>query len=264
MLTESCKSTIETPTSLQKQVEAESLPSGTYKINTLQGYSNSMKKAKITFNSDGTISGSTGCNCMFGNYRIDGNTITFKGIGASKKYCPEVSKSERLLLKALNSTTNFSIGDNMLTLSNVDGLLIKAVPVGGASEQKKISEHYYTTSVSYKALGRGYFEFIEVSEDKVSIASDANLKDIKTYKSTNKKDWASVEAMIKSVNLSNLNNLKAPTNKRLYDGAASATLTIRTGDMIVTSSAFDHEHPPKEIEALVNKVLSIKENSTKE
>ena len=67
-----------------------------------------------------------------------------------------------------------------------------------------------------------------------------------------------------AVDLQTLNKLKAPTEKRLHDGAAHATLAFRQGDMEVMSPTFDHGHPPKEIEALVNKVLSIKENVLKQ
>ena len=74
-------------------------------------------------------------------------------------------------------------------------------------------------------------------------------------------DWDELEKLLKSISPENLGKLKAPTDKRLYDGAAHATLSILLGDVVMITPSFDHGHPPKEIEALVNKVLSIKENS---
>ena len=57
--------------------------------------------------------------------------------------------------------------------------------------------------------------------------------------------------------------LKAPTDKRLYDAAPQAILGVIRGDMEIRSTPFDHGHPPKPIEALVTKVLSIKASVSK-
>jgi len=58
--------------------------------------------------------------------------------------------------------------------------------------------------------------------------------------------------------------LKAPTDKRFADTAAKATLAIQFGDVEYMISPIDHDNPPKEIVAVVNKVLSIKENTVKQ
>jgi hypothetical protein len=52
--------------------------------------------------------------------------------------------------------------------------------------------------------------------------------------------------------------LEAPTSLRNHDGAAIATLGVSKDKEETISNSFDHGHPPKAIEALVNKVLSIK------
>ncbi len=58
--------------------------------------------------------------------------------------------------------------------------------------------------------------------------------------------------------------MKAPTDKRFADTEAEATLAIQFDDVEYMTSLFDHDNPPKEIVAVVNKVLSIKENTVKQ
>ena len=126
-----------------------------------------------------------------------------------------------------------------------------------------VGEHYSTSEVTYKATSRGFFEFVQISGEKVSISNDRNLQEIEKY-TIDEKTSKELSRLIQDVDTQNLRKLKAPTDKRLYDGAAHATLTIRTGDMAMMSPTFDHGFPPKEIEALVNKVLSIKESVLKQ
>jgi len=126
-----------------------------------------------------------------------------------------------------------------------------------------IGDHYATSGVTYTAMSRGFYEYVQISGPKVSVSTDRNLQDIDTY-TYNESDWKQLKALMDAVDLQTLNKLKAPTHKRLHDGAAHATLAFRQGDMEVMTPTFDHGHPPKEIEALVNKVLSIKENVLKQ
>jgi len=121
----------------------------------------------------------------------------------------------------------------------------------------------YDSSVTYKALARGSYMYIQISKSSVSISTDRNLKEIDTY-TCDEKDWEAIERLVKVVDRETFRKLKAPTDKRLYDGAAHATLSITNGDMIIMTPTFDHGFPPEEIKALVNKVLSIKENIVKQ
>jgi len=70
--------------------------------------------------------------------------------------------------------------------------------------------------------------------------------------------------LLNAINIKSLPELEAPTNKRLFDGAAHTTVTLIQNKIEVTSSSFDEGHPPKDIEALVNKILSIKEMMLKQ
>jgi len=131
------------------------------------------------------------------------------------------------------------------------------------NKNDQIGDHYATTGITYTAMSRGSYEYVQISGSKVSISTDKSLKNIKTY-TYNESDWKQLKSLIDAFDFQTLNKLKAPTDKRLHDGAAHASLAIRQGDMEVMSPSFDHGHPPKEIEDLVNKVLSIKESVIKQ
>ena len=136
-------------------------------------------------------------------------------------------------------------------------------PCPSRSSQKKKSSSTNKTTIIYKALSRGSFEFIKITESQVSISADRNLKEFSFYPCADK-DRNDLESLIQAIDLESIKTLKAPTDKRHYDGAAIATLNIITDKVNVTTESFDHGFPPKEIEALVNKVLSIKESTVKQ
>ncbi|MDK2771345.1 MAG: hypothetical protein KYX68_03820, partial [Flavobacterium sp.] len=56
-----------------------------------------------------------------------------------------------------------------------------------------------------------------------------------------------------------LQNLKAPTEKRFYDGAAIAHFRVIEGDKTYESCAFDGGFPPAEIKEIVDKIIEVSE-----
>jgi hypothetical protein len=64
-----------------------------------------------------------------------------------------------------------------------------------------------------------------------------------------------VNKEISRINLSTINNLKAPTDKRSYDGAMY-TLII-SGTKEYTSTTFDDTNPPIELKALCQLLISF-------
>lgn len=112
--------------------------------------------------------------------------------------------------------------------------------------------------ITYEANTRGFYEKIWISKDSTSFTNDRNGIE-KVSRSTSTKEWSELMTIINSVAISDIPKLEAPTSKRFYDGAAIANLTVTTPKEEIKSNSFDHGEPPKEIEALVNKVISIKE-----
>ena len=70
-------------------------------------------------------------------------------------------------------------------------------------------------------------------------------------------DWNDLQLMVQELNLASVPNWKAPTDKRLFDGAASANLKITKQEKTVESPSFDHGYPPEKLEKIVNKMLSF-------
>ena len=118
------------------------------------------------------------------------------------------------------------------------------------------------TTITYKALSRGLFVFVKITPSEVLVSSDRNLINIDKY-SCEAKDWDALNVLLEELNFKTFESLEAPTEKRLFDGAAHATLTLTKDGEEITTPSFDHGSPPVTIEALVNKVLSIKENAIK-
>ncbi len=115
------------------------------------------------------------------------------------------------------------------------------------------------TIVAYEALSRGSFIKTMISKKGIELFKDRNLKN-KIIKTCTEKQWDKVVSSLKEVDIKNINKLRAPSNKRLYDGAAHAQLKITLDDKTYTSSGFDHGNPPEEIKALVLTILSLTES----
>ncbi|MCA0131168.1 META domain-containing protein [Winogradskyella alexanderae] len=220
------------------------------------------KTLKISFSKTNEVKGFGGCNSFFGSFALDESKITFGNIASSKKFCgKEISTTERHFLTALNQTKELALTDNALSLSADNNVLLKAVKI---DEEKDTMEKMTVLKpiVIYKTISRGSFEYIKISGTKVSLSTDKDLKSFSDYNCAEKAQ-NELHELLNQIDLNSLNKLKAPTDKRLFDGAPIATLTILKNKAEFTTPGFDHGYPPDEIKALVNKVLSIKENATK-
>ncbi|CAM1342789.1 hypothetical protein [Tenacibaculum amylolyticum] len=101
--------------------------------------------------------------------------------------------------------------------------------------------------VTFNAITRGSSENIIVVDQTVFY---------KTHNSSNtytisKEQRNKLDKYISNINLSAIAALKAPTNKRLYDGALHATLSVKTNKNTYTSSQFDDDTPPTELKPIV-------------
>lgn len=118
-------------------------------------------------------------------------------------------------------------------------------------------------TITYEASSRGYFEEISVTQETFTLCKDLSREQLDTFKNKSN-DWKECLILLKAIDTESLPNLKAPTGMRLYDGAPHATLIIKTSEKEIRSSSFDHGHPPTEIKALVEKLLSFKKIASKE
>ncbi|WP_309607588.1 hypothetical protein [Flavobacterium sp.] len=115
------------------------------------------------------------------------------------------------------------------------------------------------TMVVYEAMSRGYFAKIVFQNDKLSVSKDRNNTEKGDPISITAAEASEINKLLKAVKPQTLPSLKWPTEKRFYDGAAHANLTIIQNGETFVGGGFDHGFPPAEIEKLVNKLVSIAE-----
>ncbi|HQX02758.1 MAG TPA: hypothetical protein P5335_11040 [Flavobacterium sp.] len=113
--------------------------------------------------------------------------------------------------------------------------------------------------VEYEATSRGFYKNIKIEDKKLFVINNRNEKPVEV--SLSKKEWNELVDAFKEINLEEMKNLKAPTDKRLYDGAAHANITIILDGKTYTTDGFDHGYPPSQIENFISKLifLTIKE-----
>lgn len=87
--------------------------------------------ANITFNSDGTLSGSGGCNELGGDFTLKGDRITFGAIMSTLMACDGLRMSqEGTVTQVMSETAGFKIESNTLTI-NKDGTVLVFESVSG-------------------------------------------------------------------------------------------------------------------------------------
>lgn len=111
--------------------------------------------------------------------------------------------------------------------------------------------------VQYAANTRGYHLKIIIVNQKASISIGRGTDNPTETVTISETDWKELVEEFQKVNLDELPNLKDPTQKRFYDGAAIANLKIRYQDKNYETVNFDHGFPPAAIEKLVNKIVSF-------
>lgn len=135
-------------------------------------------------------------------------------------------------------------------------ILLSLVSMNHSCSQSKINQDAIT--FEYLANTRGSYKHYIIKKNQISIENKRGQTPILT--TCSEAQWHTLLKALKPVDVENIPNLKAPSEKRFYDGAAIASLTISYDDNTYTTPSFDHGNPPKEIAILVKEILSISEN----
>lgn len=120
------------------------------------------------------------------------------------------------------------------------------------SELKKESENI---SFEYEAHTRGGYKKVLAKQDTVYTIKSRGGEAIE--KKLSKSDWNSLLSLLSKVDAEKMKDLKAPSEKRFYDGAMIGGLKVIYKDKTYESATFDHGNPPAEIKDLVNKLLAV-------
>lgn len=112
-------------------------------------------------------------------------------------------------------------------------------------------------TINYTAMSRGFFNEIVVNDSTVKTQKSRTEQFLE--KTLSNDDKMNLHQLIKKINLNSLSELKAPTQKRLFDGAAHAVLTITIDDKTYKTESFDHGYPPEEIKPLCEAIIKLSE-----
>lgn len=63
-----------------------------------------------------TVEGNGGCNALMGSFTMEGDKISFPGLGSTKKYCESTMSTENAFMSALKRVDQFKLDGGMLHL----------------------------------------------------------------------------------------------------------------------------------------------------
>jgi heat shock protein HslJ len=82
-------------------------------------------EAFVTFNQDGTVTGTSGCNEFGGNYTVDGNEIALEEITSTLMLCDTpIMGQEETMYQVLSELVAFQVEGNTLTIMKNGVLLV--------------------------------------------------------------------------------------------------------------------------------------------
>ncbi|MFT3794464.1 hypothetical protein [Flavobacterium sp.] len=119
------------------------------------------------------------------------------------------------------------------------------------------SQDLATAVVEYEANTRGFYQKITIKDQMVTNTRNRKSEDAPQAEKIADAKWKELISEFQKVDLKKLQDLKAPTEKRYYDGAAIANLRVTYQNKTYETTGFDHGQPPAEIAPLVNKILSL-------
>ena len=133
-------------------------------------------------------------------------------------------------------------------------LLLLTIFIGSSCSSQKNAD-MSSTEIEYSAVSRGLFKEIIVQNKTVTVTNGRNAQPVE--KKIDDAKWKQIVSEFSKINLENIPNLKAPTEKRFYDGAAIGNLKITQNQKTYETKGFDNGFPPKEIEKLVNLLVDF-------
>lgn len=85
----------------------------------------------LTFNTDGTLNGSSGCNGFSGEYTVEGDQIEFGPITSTLMLCDSpIMGQEEAFFQVLTETAAYQMEGNTLTISNNGQALVLTAAAG--------------------------------------------------------------------------------------------------------------------------------------
>lgn len=114
-----------------------------------------------------------------------------------------------------------------------------------------------TAVLEYTASTRGFYQKITIQDQMVSVSKDRSGTEKPVATKISDKDWKELVGYFETINLDELETLKAPTQYRIVDAAAFADLKVTYKENTYQSNSFDHGNPPEAIKKLITKINSF-------
>jgi hypothetical protein len=114
-------------------------------------------------------------------------------------------------------------------------------------------------TIYYEATSRGVFLSIKVEKQTLYVSRNRDFKEYEDKIAISDADWKEISALANAVDLEKVKDLKWPTEKRYYDGAAHANIIFESKGVKYPANGFDHGFPPAEVEKLVNTITKLAE-----
>jgi hypothetical protein len=134
--------------------------------------------------------------------------------------------------------------------------LIFATLILTKSCQNELEKDSVFISFEYEMASRGSYYKIIAKHDSVISIHDRAMKSV-TQKTIKISDWNKLLTLLDKIDKDNIHNIKAPSTKHHFDAAMAANLKIIHKNKTYEIKNFDHGNPPKEVEAIVLKLLAI-------
>ena len=122
---------------------------------------------------------------------------------------------------------------------------------------KETAKDMQTAEIEYTANTRGFYQKLMVNNGVFSKSEDRDSDAKATTIKLSERQAQDLLTSFQEISLEDLNDYKAPTEKRFYDGAAIGKLKIKYQGKTYESQEFDHGNPPVEIEKFVDELVSF-------
>jgi len=82
------------------------------------------REPHITFNAEGRISGSDGCNGVMGSYLLEGDKLTLGEMAGTRMACAEGMEQSQAFNEALTKVASYTVHSDQLELRDATGLVL--------------------------------------------------------------------------------------------------------------------------------------------
>lgn len=108
------------------------------------------------------------------------------------------------------------------------------------------------SKIEYEIFTRGTYKKLTIENQKLFFSKNREEKGDEVEVS--KEDWKLLFDFFETINLENLNQLKAPSNNRAGDRSFHANFKVEKNGKTYQSNQFDHGNPPLEIKKFIDKL----------